>query len=677
MKRVLSLIMALLLIVALCGCQTAKECEHQWQSADCVNPESCSLCGQTRGEAPGHRWQEASCSAPETCSVCGETQGEALPHSFSEPEFKESAMSMVCSRCGYEESLSHEDYVQQLLLGEWGFFENISPEGVLSCELLESRGATGTRLYINEDGTGRLILGDHIKNESFELLGWEYLECGQAESGFYHVLRINAEELSQIIMLINSDEGTAIMLPLDSELTSYDILKKRPDMRGIVCGIWLDTSGGALSTVKLNEDFSAELIIDGKAARGTWYLGNVDDSDIERLATLTLSVTPGEKNYEYDCEMHLGRSAEPIETAAREAYFYCYALDKSFERVSGEEVEAINKAMELGRSLPAGQWYSTAVSRHEDGNTERRSCSDYSMTFSQDGSFTAELDGQYSGFWRLDDVRLNETNCAYRYVLAFEGYEQTATVEMWVDIPDSYGDSEFRMNVQGYTLEFAREQGEGIGLFEGSWLGCYRGEIAMLELYGDHSFSLDIQGGIEGVWTVSDSETDGSGNYVHYDLEFESSELQETLYANCSQYVGPGSDPTVTDALHLSGCIFERLGDRDAEAAKAGLQELMDAAPAKIAGTWRPSEGENARSYDGEDYSGYSVSFTEDGSFTADFEKQYKGSWQLESINESVVYLSLLMGDESSRGTLYLNFDELDIGWLRGNSYSQYEFIKG
>ena len=674
MKRVLSLIMAVILMLALSGCA----CEHQWQSADCVNPRSCEKCGEVQGEALGHSFQAASCTAPETCSLCGETRGEALEHSLSEPEFKESAMSMVCSLCGYEAELSHEDYMQQVLCGEWGFYENVSPDGVLSAEIMKNIGALGTRLYVNEDKSARLILGEHIKDESFDNLSWEYLSCGEVESGYFHMLSLKSEELTQPLILMNSDEGDAIMLPLDSELTSYDILKKRPDMREFVCGIWLDSSGGSISTVKLNEDFTAELIINGQTSEGTWYLGDVDDGGLERIATLTLSITLDEKSYEYDCKMYLGKSAEPIETAAQDAYFYCYALDKSFERVSGEQVDRLNKAMELGKSLPVGDWHSTVVSCYENGNTLQRNCGDYSLSLNEDGSFSAELDGQYTGYWWLDKVRAGGGDYYYTYRLGFEGYEQTATIEMMLDPESLYGDSSMHLDIQdypkGYTLEFSRERGDMKSVFEGTWIGCFEGEISTLEIGADYSFSLEAMGGIEGAWSINSTST--NGDYVDYNLDFMSSEAGESLYANYSEYVGPGSEPNTVNDLYLAGCIFQKVTDGDTEGKKARLQELMEAAPGRLVGTWVPEEGENARTYDGTDYSGYSVSFNADGSFLADFEQQYTGTWVLESINESVAYLDMIVGEVHNSCTLYFNFDRVHVIFQIGEDYPSYYFTR-
>ncbi len=676
MKKIFPLLLCICLL--LCGCGGGKECEHQWQGADCVKPETCSVCGETQGEALGHRWQEASCAAPETCSVCGETQGEALSHSFSEPEFAESGVSRLCSICAFEQRQSHEDYLAQTLPGDWLMHESVTADGVIGYEFVENRGGTITRLYVNEDKTLSITLGSHIADKTFEGLTWEYEGCGENEGAFFQSLRLVSPEAEFLVMLLHGEEGSAITLPVNVNGEIYfEILTKQPDLSSLLCGLWADTSGGMVSTVSLNEDHSAEIFINGEAAEGSWYTGHIDEESIERHARLTISCTSGGKSYSYSCELHLGESAAPLEAAAQEAYFYCYRLDKSFERVSRDEVEVLNRAVEMGKSLLLGQWYSTKVTEHQSGSGTERNCGDYGFNFAGDGSFTAELDRQYSGYWWLNDVQLNDTNRAYEYKLVFEGYEQTATIDMWVDNLGSSGDSVFSMNVddypRGYTLEFARERAENKSKFAGLWLGCYQGEISTLELGEDYSFSSDVLGGIEGIWRISSTST--NGDYADYNLEFEYA--GGTLYANYGQYIGPGSDDAAVEDIYLSGCIFEKVQAHELEDKKAGLMELMDSVPGRLTGLWLPEEGENARGDDGVDYSGYSVTFNEDGSFTAEFEKQYSGTWELESLNENVAYLKLLTGNDGLNCTLYLNFDKVHISFVTGEAYHSYDFARG
>lgn len=51
---------------------------HNWESATCTKPETCTICGKTRGKPLGHNWIAATYQTPETCSRCGITQGKPL-----------------------------------------------------------------------------------------------------------------------------------------------------------------------------------------------------------------------------------------------------------------------------------------------------------------------------------------------------------------------------------------------------------------------------------------------------------------------------------------------------------------------------------------------------------------------------------------------------------------------
>ncbi|MBQ3503121.1 MAG: hypothetical protein IJA75_00275 [Oscillospiraceae bacterium] len=96
MKRTYILLIALILITLLSGC----ECKHQWIEADCLTPKTCEKCQVTEGEALGHSWQEAACETAKTCTACGETEGEALGHEWQEATCD---TARICTVCGAAE----------------------------------------------------------------------------------------------------------------------------------------------------------------------------------------------------------------------------------------------------------------------------------------------------------------------------------------------------------------------------------------------------------------------------------------------------------------------------------------------------------------------------------------------------------------------------------------------
>lgn len=94
MKKLFALWIILLLTAALlaaCGC------DHQWEEADCNDPQTCSKCGATEGEELGHDYQDPDCENPKTCSRCGKTKGDALGHTWADATCDSPKTCTVCA----------------------------------------------------------------------------------------------------------------------------------------------------------------------------------------------------------------------------------------------------------------------------------------------------------------------------------------------------------------------------------------------------------------------------------------------------------------------------------------------------------------------------------------------------------------------------------------------------
>ena len=114
MKKLLSALLVLTLICALCACggnsdtntTTAGEPEttapietaehiHDFIADTCEEPGVCE-CGETQ-PAVGHMFSDATCYSPMTCMVCDAIEGQALDHAYSEATCIEPA---TCTLCG-------------------------------------------------------------------------------------------------------------------------------------------------------------------------------------------------------------------------------------------------------------------------------------------------------------------------------------------------------------------------------------------------------------------------------------------------------------------------------------------------------------------------------------------------------------------------------------------------
>lgn len=63
--------------------QAPTVCSHNYATATCTTPKTCTLCGQTSGSALGHTYSAATCTAPKTCNSCGATTGSATGHKWT------------------------------------------------------------------------------------------------------------------------------------------------------------------------------------------------------------------------------------------------------------------------------------------------------------------------------------------------------------------------------------------------------------------------------------------------------------------------------------------------------------------------------------------------------------------------------------------------------------------
>ena len=102
-SRVFSLLILFGLLLTGCGCK------HEWKSATCEEPKTCSLCGVTEGDTLEHDWEEANCEDPKTCEECGKTKGDALGHTWVEATCLAPKTCSVCKKT--EASIGHHKWV--------------------------------------------------------------------------------------------------------------------------------------------------------------------------------------------------------------------------------------------------------------------------------------------------------------------------------------------------------------------------------------------------------------------------------------------------------------------------------------------------------------------------------------------------------------------------------------
>lgn len=95
MRRVLPLLLALVIVLCLCGCNTLF-CKHDYEEATCQAPKTCKLCGKSKGEIGNHSYSTATCKAPKTCAFCGNTDGGVTAHTFADATCTAPKTCTVC-----------------------------------------------------------------------------------------------------------------------------------------------------------------------------------------------------------------------------------------------------------------------------------------------------------------------------------------------------------------------------------------------------------------------------------------------------------------------------------------------------------------------------------------------------------------------------------------------------
>lgn len=104
-KLICSLAVLLLLTGLLSGCA----CQHQWQEATCMAPQTCAKCGEVQGKIRSHKWGNTDCKNPEPCVYCGTLEGIGLTHQWRSD-------CRICAHCGHDERPADDRFVDQLNL---------------------------------------------------------------------------------------------------------------------------------------------------------------------------------------------------------------------------------------------------------------------------------------------------------------------------------------------------------------------------------------------------------------------------------------------------------------------------------------------------------------------------------------------------------------------------------
>lgn len=560
MKRRYLMTGLLLFVIALAGC----ECSHQWTDADCLSPQICTKC-QTVGEgALGHQWIAADCTQAETCSRCGATQGDPLGHSYGNWMLEEEQMSHICSACGFEEvtAIDRELYLETLLPGHWDFLGMYEDDAFISAEKVDFH---QLHFYIDADGTVTFTIpGSGTRQGS-----WRF-DSYQQEDGAdsYYFTLTSSEETYDMCLRHNPDgkleqpEKELVMLSKRQILmfSQYDSLDS-----GLVGDWGISMSQWGLATGNTSHwlTFQADRTVSGwlnGTVEGSWHIAPVYSTNWRTPSSYKIVI---ENNAAEKSPVLLKGT---LTTSKNDGLRI--QTDGVWETFCGID-EGTLEAVKLATQVHLGTWTSATIM--SPGGQEKAT-TEYSVTFHNDNTFTANLGKEIKGNWAFREFTEpnqpgdNKTRI-YRYFMYAKGIQEKIYCEVDARLEEPVfviyqcpllEDSQ--VNFEKFTEEEAAYQSQGATYLIGNWTSfSYRvindadyslsPESISTEDYSvtfrkDGTFTAKLDQEMTGTWEYSrlekdDDDSGGSGYLWYYALTFDETNQFEWVY------VRPGDNPDI------------------------------------------------------------------------------------------------------------------------------------
>ena len=389
-----------------CGLQTDAFLEHSWQGGSCKEPAACTLCGTLGDVLSGHSWTDATCIAPKTCAVCNITEGDTLyygaaeSHSFSPWEAIENDIFRTCAVCGIQEKagiLTSKEYnhAADILSRTWeanGRTLNLSRDGTFTGDLNGAVSGTWQLMMVrnpycfdDEELTGCLNLRytqeGTIKESSLRVRciadgGWEN---GQSHTTLYLTnenLDFHCSESDTDKSAQTSSEEAAERL-----LGSWNSLARIQNY--VNTASWQEMTVAHTIAFRADGTFSAHLVEDFS---GTWQFSK------DEYGTL-----------EFDCTAEDGKKVQRLWLDPDGTLTIFYYSDSeqnvayTFQKLDARTINIKKAKMAVAETLPLGSWVSHTIVCEADpdrsGFVYSEDCSDYAVTFHEDGTFTGTIPG--------------------------------------------------------------------------------------------------------------------------------------------------------------------------------------------------------------------------------------------------------------------------------------------
>lgn len=293
-----------------------------------------------------------------------------------------------------------------------------------------------------------------------------------------------------------------------------------------------------------------------------------------------------------------------------------------------------NRNWEFARYMP-GSWVNS-----DDGKI----CV---IELHEDRSFTAELDEVLTGMWHMCPIP--SENGSARLLLLLEYEQNGAAVVKRFDVSGDFfsgqeleyayicpsGTLDNFWKTDEAVLEKLKAAGENIGSdLVGQWTSTSvtsyangRKETPAMDysitFAGDGTFTASLDQERTGTWCFNGAERSGAA--VHYKLVFDGD--SEEVYARFEEY-----NSTLTICGLRNDIAYDVSFAQMDEAEKAARAAAAEEANTLIVGDWFSSVVVNWEDGLSAVNTGYAISFSPDGTFTANLEQRTSGSWSIGSM---------------------------------------------
>lgn len=574
-------ILSALIFCLLTGCGTEPAvpaepaCQHQWSEADCLSAAVCSLCGEAQDEALGHDWVEADCETAKHCSRCGETQGEALGHSYGKWLLDETSMYQVCANCQQTVSaeIDYPLYLEQHIYGRWNLCSMIKNGRYLDSYWLP-QDEVDPEYCFYEDGRVSSIGFEETEVSP----SWSFDRGEYDSANFCHKIYISFPGDNALSSAYFSCFGDSITyeIPLNDKGDMITLSNSfGNDIAALLNGTWSTWSDDGLFSITFSEDRSFTADIDGEIS-GFWQprqspTGNNAYSGSAQLMLNYIKDGKETSGYAMFDGFNPGYSQELQKENMRLSTY----VNDTYSNFGLDAKEFLTEAVKSADSAHLGTWtsidYIVSTPNYEtySSDEEKGLSTDYSITFMEDGTFSAKLHNELEGSWSLREVRRENGGVCLMYWVTAPGINEYSYFQMYEN-GDGYL---YISNTDNRSANYSFRQMNEKELAAQNELMAAAPTMIVGEWFSTDGQSLNAVFNEDGTFLISsgaaDAQSETKGNWY-----FNSMSDYQTTYSYIYDLETvfdielPEDAEATTDTVDIEGALDAAAGALDAESAE-------------------------------------------------------------------------------------------------------------